>query len=233
MRTPCAHAAPVAPPQGEDPARRAFREGTEAAGTERWADSERAFRRAFELSHAASALFNQAVALRALGRHLAACRAFERLLADYPDLSAGLRGPAEKLQRESRTRVGTLELQGLALTAHAITVDGQRIEDSLQRPLRIELDEGSHELRISRPAHELFTSRQELRGGEQRQVRVALVTSKPQVQEAPRSHSRLWWWVGGAATVVATGAVAAILVQQSQQGDKPVKPQTSNVYKAP
>ncbi len=169
-----------------DAARRAFQEGTEAAETERWADSERAFGRACGLSHASSALFNQAVALRALGRHLEARVAFDQLLGRTDvEVSTELRTSALRLRAESAVRVARLELTGLALEVHRIRVDGNQVPDTQARPLRLELSEGWHTIEVSRAGRVPFVASEEFGPGQQHMLRVQLVASS-----APPPHGR-------------------------------------------
>jgi len=87
---------------GQDEAREAFRLGGEAATEERWADSEVWFGRAYALSGAPSALYNRAVALRALGRHVDARDAFRTLLT--LDIDDTVRADAQRLLAEEERR---------------------------------------------------------------------------------------------------------------------------------
>jgi len=217
----------------DDEARRAFQEGTDAAETERWADSERAFRRAYALSRAPSALFNQGVALRALGRHLEARNAFDELLARTDDaVSSDLRESALGLRAESAARVATLTLSGLDLAPHRIRIDGRPVPDSLARPLHVELGEGPHTVEILREGFVAFTGSEELAAGERRTLHVRLeARAGPNANEKPR-HRRRWAWIGGSALVVAAGlTTTALLLSRSK--DEPLSPRTEHVYEVP
>lgn len=218
----------------DDEARTAFREGTEAAETERWADSERAFRRAYALSHAPSALFNRAVALRALGRHVEARDAFDELLAetDAP-LESDLRESARTLRAESASRVASLTLTGLTLSPHRIRLDGRSVNDSMSRPLVFELDEGLHTVEVTREGHTSAVLSEELLPGEKRELRITLSPLPSSVAPAEKTRKHVWWWVGGAAAVVASGLTATTIVLLRRDDDEPLSPRASTVYEVP
>lgn len=218
----------------DDEARAAFREGTEAAETERWADSERAFRRAYALSRAPSALFNRAVALRALGRHVEARDAFDQLLAetDAP-LASDLRESASTLRTESASRVAKLTLTGLTFSPHRIRLDGRSLNDSMSRPLTFEVDEGLHTLEITREGHTSVVLSEELLPGEKRELRIALNALSSSVAKAKKNRKHVWWWVGGTAAVVASGVVATTIVLLRRDDDEPLSPRASTVYEVP
>lgn len=231
---PGAAAAAASAPSGvDDEARSAFREGTEAAEKERWADSERAFRKAYGLSHAPSALFNQAVALRALGRHVEARNAFDSLLAGQgPELSPDLQKSTEELRAESASRVAVLNLTGLTLSPHRIRVDGKPVVDTLKRPLAIELDEGVHSVEIALAGHETWLTTQEILPSEQRSLAVVLKARRE--PEAPRkSHKKLVYWLSGAALLLAGGAVTTVIVLKQREADEPLAPRAATVYEVP
>lgn len=216
-----------------DEARRAFQEGTDAAATEHWADSERAFRRAYALSRAPSALFNQAVALRALGRHLDARNAFDELLARTDAaVSTDLRESARRLRLESAARVATLTLSGLALAPHRIRIDGRPVRDSLQRPLHVELGEGPHAIEIVREGFVAFTGSEELSAGERRTLHIKLKARSTARARDTSKRTRRWAWIGGSALVVVAGVTTtAVLLSKSQ--DEPLSPRAKRVYEVP
>jgi hypothetical protein len=212
----------------EDEAREAFLRGTEAAEAERWADSERAFRRAYELSGAPSALFNEAVALRALGRHVQACDAFARLLS-LPREVVGdaMRAQAEHLRAESSTRVATLELAGSGLSDAEVRVDGVLLAPDVPQS-RVPVDEGEHVLIVTRPGQPPFTRRVSVAGGEH--ARVLVPASLP--GGSPRSRrARALWWIAGTVAVVAGASVAAILATRND--DEPLEPRAVTRFEVP
>lgn len=140
-----------------DEARSLFIDGSRDVEGFRWADAIPKFERSYALSCAPSALYNLAMALRALGRHRDARDAFDRLLGAHPDLSGDLRANAETYRREEAARVAVLLLAGVDPNARPeIHFDGQDVLDDGSRPVRIETDAGEHSLVATLADHEPF-----------------------------------------------------------------------------
>jgi len=203
-----------APVTEEVDGREAFRRGSEAAAEERWADSERWFRRAYELSGVSSALFNQAVALRALGRHREARDAFRTLLAG--DVEGAVRDTATQLMAQSVARVATIAIEGLeAGEEHAVQLDGETRPDDLSRPLEIEADEGAHSVLVVRSGYQPLTRSVTVEAGGRATLRLELERIPEQtvvVRETVREgvsvfEEPVFWIIVG---VVLAGAGAAI-----------------------
>lgn len=201
-----------------DEAREAFQRGSEAAQEERWADSEREFRRAYELSGATSALFNRAVALRALGRHVEARDAFDVLLTDASALDPAVREQVETLRRESAARVARLVLGGLAPpgSAQRVLLDGDDAADEGARPLDLEVDEGHHTLSVEQAGFEPFRWSGDASAGRAVTIDVALI-ARPEaapsvvvVEPEPGVDvvEEPWFWI--VIGVVVLGAAAGI-----------------------
>jgi hypothetical protein len=220
----------VAAQADEDAAREAFRRGAEAAQEERWADSEREFRRAYALSGVSSALFNQAVALRALGRHVEARAAFDALLRDEA-LDDAVRTQAEELRAQSEVRIATLAISGLAPATDEprVQLDGEVVHDDGSRPLELAVDEGRHALSVEREGFEPFRWSGEVAPGsteaiEVRQEALPELTPEVIIVEQPRTPivQKPWFWVvvgvvvlGGAAALITGLMVGAQLEGQS------------------
>lgn len=219
---PLANAQEAQPDPSQVDAREAFRLGSEAAAEERWADSERWFRQAYELSQVASALFNQAVALRALGRHREARDAFASLLEG--DVDAAVRASAEQLMRQSANRVATIQLDGLDDDAdHSVQLDGAPQADEGQRPLTIEADEGSHSILVVRPGYEPFTWSGTAAAGSTVHVEVALeavpeqtVVVRETVREGVSVFEEPVFWIVVGLVAAAGGAAIGIGVAYDQ-----------------
>ncbi len=147
----------AASPAQVERARSLFIDGSGDVEAYRWADAIPKFEESYALSCAPSALYNLAMALRALGRHREARDAFDRLLANHPDLGGELRSNAEQYRREEAARVAVLLLAGIDPdTQPTISFDGEEVADDGSRPLRIETDAGAHSLIAQIALHQPF-----------------------------------------------------------------------------
>jgi tetratricopeptide (TPR) repeat protein len=157
-------------------ARSLFVAGVAAVDAGRWADAIRSFSRAYELSGRPIALYNVAFALRALGRHVEARDAFERLLRLHgPDLDDTRRRESEGFLREERARVATLQLVGLSHDLrYGVRLDGDGVEDDGDRPLSLEVDPGDHALVVGADGFEDFLWEGDVGDGQRLEVRVTL-----------------------------------------------------------
>ena len=154
-------------------ARALFVAGSAAVESGRWADAVSSFERAYVLTGAPSALYNLALALRALGRHREARDAFDRLLREHTIDDPALRAEAEQMRADEAVRVAVLELVGLEDgVEHSVRLDGREIEDRGQRPLEVESDAGTHTLVAEREGHRPFVWEGSLADGARRSVRV-------------------------------------------------------------
>ncbi|MCB9617277.1 MAG: hypothetical protein H6722_33005 [Sandaracinus sp.] len=173
-----AAAQPAATPTESDAARDAFVAGAEAAEQQLWADSERHFARAYALSGVPAALFNRAVALRNLGREREARDAFDEVMRAGVDEPT--RVQATRLRDEAAARVVTVVVVGLDATAeHEIEVDGERRGDSGVRPLRLEVDPGTHVIELHLAGHRSHRWRGVVAAGEVVTVRAELEPIAP------------------------------------------------------
>ncbi len=223
-------------------ARAHFLAGRAAIEAGRWADAVESFERAYALSHAPSALYNVAVALRALGRYREARDTLRRLLQEHEErLRPARRQEAERYLREAEAQVASLRLEGLAAgVRHEVRLDARPIEDDGSRPLRIETDPGEHVLEVSRPEHVPFEWRGAMGAGEHQVVQVALrprprprerdplrasVPARPQ-ERGGGLFSSPWFWVGtGVVVAVAAGATWWYLTEgRGPAGPSPQSP---------
>lgn len=155
-------------------ARALFVAGSAAVESGRWADAVGSFERAYQLTRAPSALYNLAVALRALGRHREARDAFARLLGEH-ELDDSMRARATTMRQEEAARVAVLELVGLDdRPGTTLRFDGRDVPDPGERPVRIETDAGSHTLIAERAGFERFVWQGTLGDGAHETVRIAL-----------------------------------------------------------
>ena len=176
---PSAHAQECnreASPADVERARTLFIDGSRDVEAYRWADAIPKFEQAYALSCAPSALYNLAMALRALGRHREARDAFDRLIANHPDLAGELRANSEQYRREEAARVAVLLLAGIEPDMEPeISFDGQPVSDDGSRPLRIETDAGAHSLVAQIAAHQPFLWEGRLGDGQTQTVELSFV----------------------------------------------------------
>lgn len=212
-------------------ARARYVSGNRAAQEGRWADAAVDFERAYALTGAPPALFNQAVALRGLGRYADARRALDLLLAQHRSaLEGGMLQEALRIRDEVAARTSTLELTGLRDDAtYDVRLDGEPLEDGGERPWQVETDPGVHHLTVQREGFETFTWDGRLVSGEVERVRVvqeptAGILTPPPADVAPEEGgvmSSPVFWVVATAVVLAGGATGAYFYLNRDQGLAP------------
>lgn len=215
LALPAIGAAQDEPPQDAAPnpelAREHYQRGLQAIEDGRWADALEAFQESFRAAPTLPALFNQAVALRALGRMREARDTFARILQDYPDAEELARLSADMMGREANMRIARLEVGGLPEPDPELQLrlDGAPIEDSGERPLVLEVDPGEHTLAVNAPGYELFEWLSDVDDGERVFVRVRLES-----EGIP-----IWPFIAGGVGLAIAGAIVGyvLLTQQSDQ----------------
>ena len=196
-----------APPE----AREAYQAGLEAMENGRWADALEAFQRSYEIFPAATALFNQGVVLRSLGRLRDARDTFARLLDDHPDMSEEARNAANEMGAEVAERIAAIEIENLPRASSSLRLrfDGDPLEDEGSRPLLLEVDPGEHSLAVLAEGYEPFEWRDTLADGETGRVRVDL----------ERTGIPFWVWLAAGGGLV-IGAVVVIALLASQESSE-------------
>jgi hypothetical protein len=208
-------------------ARALFQAGAAAVDAGRWADAVASFRSAYELTGAASALFNTGFALRALGRYREARDAFVEL-GTLGNVSDAMRTQSEELLAEVRMRIARVRLGGLEEeTRYGVRLDGAGVEDAGLRPLVLEADPGTHAVDVTLAGFEPFTWSGTLGDGALLDVPVNLVAvpvggggggGGGVVEEA-------WFWllIGGVVAVGAGLVTYFVLDDQAQlRGESPM-----------
>ncbi len=190
----------------------------------RWADAAAAFSRSYDLAGVPAALFNEAYALRALGRYRRSRDAFVRLLTRHREqISDEVRTQAETYLAEVGSRVAALVVAGLPPPADvAVVVDGEPVEDNGDRPLPVELDPGSHSLLAEREAGLPFSWTGQLAPGERLTVEAvfaAVATSELSGTEPDQETDFAeedgtvfesgWFWAVVGLVVAGAGAAVA------------------------
>ena len=208
-----------------DEARTEFLAGLAAAEALEWDRALARFERSYALSPTAAALFNAATAMRALGRHVSARDALERLLRAHDhELEPDVRAAAERMRDEERARVATLLLQHLPETPVTLRLDGTPRDDTGERPLALDADPGERGLSIEQPGHEPFFWNGTLDEGERRELTVTL---EPAVTSETSWYERPWVWLAAGGLVIA-GALVAVLVATS---GAELEPRTDSVLR--
>lgn len=153
-------------------ARARFLAGAAAVEAGRWADAVENFERSYELSGAPSALYNLALALRALGRYVAARDRFDDLLR-VDDVGGEIRQSARDLRAEVARRIATVHVEGLPRRGEVdVRLDGRPVTDPGTRPLEVATDPGDHTLVAEREAHQPFVWEGRLDDGQQEYLQV-------------------------------------------------------------
>lgn len=199
-------------------ARALFAAGQAAVDAGRWTDALDAFHRAYELTHAPSALFNAAFALRALGRYEDAEAAFVELLA-LDGVRHPMRVEATGYLAEVRGRIAHIELDGLpddAITT--IHFDAEGIADDGTRPLVLTTDPGHHAIDVSLTGHERFEWAGDLADGQSLHLAVSLPLGTTGGRPA-EVWEEGWFWVviGVAVAGVVAGVVGGVIADQNAQ----------------
>lgn len=209
-------------------ARALFQAGAAAVDAGRWADAVASFRSAYELTGAASALFNTGFALRALGRYREARDAFVEL-GTLGNVSDAMRTQSEELLAEVRMRIARVRLGGLdAETRYGVRLDGAGVEDGGTRPLVLEADPGTHAVDVTLTGYEPFTWSGELGDGALLEVPVTLVAiplAGPSGGGGGSIAEEAWFWllVGGVVAVGAGLVTYFVLDDQAQlRGESPM-----------
>lgn len=173
---PSAHAQPPScnPTDAElEEAQALFIAGAAAVDAGRWADAIASFERSYALSCRVAALYNLAMALRALGRHRESRDTFDRLVRVHADIPDELRQTVANFRREEANRVAVLSLAGIDPNLRPdVSFDGRAIADVSSRPIDIETDAGSHSLVARIPEHQPFVWEGELADGQRETVNV-------------------------------------------------------------
>ena len=211
----------VSPTQLEvDEARSLFIDGSGDVEGFRWADAIPKFERSYALSCAPSALYNLAMALRALGRHRDARDAFDRLLGEHPDFGGEPRELAIRYRREEAARVAVLLLAGIDPdTRPELHFDGRDVPDDGSRPLRIETDSGTHSLVATIPSHQPFLWEGRLGDGQTETVEVRFT---PIAQGGGVDLLPILLGVGAAVIAAAAIAIGVVLWEDAQV--QPLRP---------
>ncbi len=201
-----------------DEARALFVAGSAAVDGGRWADAVASFERAYALTDAPSALYNLAIALRALGRHREARDAFARLLERHT-IDEDLRATATQMRHGEAARVAVLELVGLDEDApHAVRFDGRDVAGAdearrARRPIVIETDAGAHTLVAERDGFQPFVWEGTLDDGQRRSVRAVF----QQLGRGDDTALHVVLVAAAVAAVVVGGAVLGWYVHEEAQ----------------
>lgn len=191
----------------------AFSRGSRATEEERWDAAEQCFAMAFRLSHVALARYNQAVALRALGRPIEARVAFDEAIA--AGLDAERATQAASMRSEVAADVSTLRVEGIALDVDAeIELDGDPVPREASAVTSVECDPGRHTLVVRAPGYQPFTWSGDVVAGTSASVSVTLdpiPSGGAGVLEEP------WFWIVVGVVVVGASVGVGVWAQDQAQ----------------
>lgn len=201
--------------ENRDQARAEFVAGSEDATEGRWADSLEHFQRAYLMSGVPTALYNAAMALRALGRHREARDAFQRVVDSHGDSPAA--EPSRIKAVEEGARVAVLTLAGLDADAdYEIRINGRTHENERGTEVEIEADPGPNGVQASRMGYESWTWEGQLEDGEQRTLQVEMV--EIEVETTSVFKSPVFWVITGI-VLAGAGVGVGLFLQQNAQLD--------------
>ena len=207
----------------ETEARALFASGRQAADAGLWSEAVDRFSRSYATFPTASALYNLAVALRALGRHIEARDALARLLEEHAgELAGEQEADAQALLAAESVRTARIVLDGLARdTRFELSLDDATPPDTGERPLVLEVDPGDHRLRVASDAHEPFEWEGTLLEGQRLRLEVSLAARTVAAPVEAGSSSTVlespWFWIVTGAIVIAAGVGIALFVGQPEQ----------------
>lgn len=209
-----------------------------AADDLRWGDAERAFARAYDLSHLPQALYMRGVALRALDRHVEARDAFRTVVTTLeadPSLfaeNADIAAEARSLGAQSQGRIASLDVGELDPAA-LLQVDGRPVAVVSPRT-SVEVDPGAHTVIVERDGYDTFIWTNEVEPGARVSVDVVMSSLAVQMGEAnPRLTRRRRALVGTLVSLVVVAAVGTAIGVRSANDVDLLEPQTGIVFEVP
>jgi hypothetical protein len=200
-------------PAEDKQARAKFDEGITLSDAGRWAEALEAFRESDRLKPAASARYNIAATLRALGRYVEAKRVAQSILDERATLK-----PKGKTVQETRAMLEEINAKiahvDLAVTPEdaEVQVDGSALERVAGE--RVDLDPGKHVFVVEAEGHDTTTVTREIPSGDSRLVLVAPKKAPPPPPEEEETpvYATWWLWTGVGAAVAATAAIVVVVV---------------------
>jgi tetratricopeptide (TPR) repeat protein len=205
-----------------------FEEGVALSDEGKWAEALAAFKKSDELVSSASARYNIAATLRAMGHYVEAKAELERIFADTSSkaLKPALKKDVDKLLAEVKAKIVSLTLA--VSPAHAnVEMDGSPIQ--LGPTGEIAVDPGKHVFVVSAEGHDTATITHTVEPGVREIALVAPKTiAKIQVVEAKPFYTRAWFIV--TLSVVATaGAATGIILGTRPRETPPASPPQATV----
>lgn len=167
-------------------ARELFVQGVEASGDERWGEAVDFFRRSRAILERPSAVFNTAVALHRMGRvreALADVVAYLDMTTARAEGERARYAQAQLLRTELRELIAVLTLTVTPPDAQ-VEVDG-RARDGSGTEREIDLDPGSHAIRVSAEGHAPQQLELSLSPGQQESREVTLEAGEEEIVEEP------------------------------------------------
>ena len=233
LATPArAHAQRIPGAENVAPARSLFERALAEIDARRYTPAVLLLEESYRLNPVPVALYNLALAHRALGHHHAAIEHFERYLTQSGgDLPAGRAEAVQNALAQLRAELATVRFD-VAPTPFAVNVDGH---DAVPVDAALTLDPGAHTVLVTARGH--TGERRELRLAPseryvfQTTLRAEPTPHPPAGDEARPITSRWWFWTAVGAVVV--GGVAATLAVALSSTEAPVPGTRINVEAIP
>jgi tetratricopeptide (TPR) repeat protein len=214
-------------------ARALFDEGVALSDDGKWADALSMFQRSDALVSSASARYNIAATLRALGRYVEARGVLDEILADAPNLKPpmkpALKGDVEKLLGEVKEKIVTVALKVSPASA-AVQMDGNALP--LGEGGKVEVDPGRHVFVVKAAGYDTTTVTRTLWSSDI-EVRLtapkSVVVVEREVVVTERPFYTRAWFLTTVGVVVAGAVTAAIVVAAQPKAVPPAGPPTATV----
>lgn len=192
-------------------ARDLYEQASVAAEEQRWADAIGLFEQSYSLSGASVALFSLGYTFRAVGRFREARDVFDQLLASE-EIDDELTQQARNLRREVAAKVAVLRLVGLdEYPESQVLLDGTEAQDTGQRPLDVEVDPGSHAIRVEAEGYSAYMWEGRMAPGRNLTLDIELASDGSSIWESP------WLWAGVGVVVVLATIITIVVLQSNAQ----------------
>jgi hypothetical protein len=211
----------------EDKAARAkFDEGISLSDAGRWSEALEAFRESDKIKPAASARYNIAATLRALGRYVEAKQVGQSVLDDADTLKPKPKTleQVRALLDEVNAKIAHVEVV-VRPAAARVEIDGVALEHTAGE--RVDVDPGRHVFIVRADGYDTTTVTREIPSGDSRLELGApkkVVAPPPEEEEGTPAYASPWLWTGvgvGVAAVVVVVVVVTVVLPEDEVAAEP------------